>query len=92
MGFRRDACDMGRKDQVGNALEPLPRFRRHRLLGKDIERGSAEVPRPQRSAEGRFVNDPAAGRVDEHGARLHKAYGADVDHIPRLGRSAEHAG
>ena len=75
---------VGRDDDVRQVVEG--RCRRQRLVAEGVEHGAADAPLAQRAEQRPFVDEPAAGDVDEPGAGLHRRERRVVDHALGLGR------
>src|SRR5262249_10971482 len=57
---------------------------RDRLLEEAVDRGPGDPPLPECLLERILIDDPAAGRVDQVGVRLHQGELAGTDEVARL--------
>ena len=78
-GGRRQAPDMGRRDNVRQPRE----FRRRHLVGRaaDIHGGAGDTVFRQDLQQRRLVDQIAARHVDEEGVRLHAGEGRRVQQV-----------
>ncbi len=80
-----DAGDVRRDQHAGIGPQLTPR-RVLELADIDVEGGAAQVVAGQRVGQGLFIDDLAAGDIDQHGPRLHGGKALRVEQAGRLGR------
>ena len=94
--FVSDARNMGCEDEIGQTAELLRLRLAQGFVLEDIERGAAEMTRPQSVDQRCFVDDTASSGIDYEGARFHLSDGIGADQVPRgLGErdvQADHIG
>ena len=74
---------MRREDDIGRAGQR--RAGGQGLVGEDIDRRAGQVPGGEQLGERRLVDNPAARRVDQHRARLHRLHHLAAEEAPGLG-------
>ena len=83
-GLRLDrrGAEVRRQDDIGHLQKRM--VRRRRLLHENVEGGAGQVAGLEGVGQRLFVNDAAAGAVDDAGALAHQGHLAGADQVARL--------